>query len=487
MPCARCTGHRVDSSLPALAVHQCALIRSLGDTARGASVEAYSRRDFLRGAVGGAAALFLVGCSGSSDRADAAGSVDLLFDWTYNGPPGKVAEFWKEVQARLEKAGGVRLGDLSEVPFEALVETIQTQNRARSGATLQTYYQDYVNYKYVRDDVLEPMDKFLDEDETQHWLLSSSHFDDEIWASPIAMELVVLAVNRRHLESAGVEVDTRFDSYDAFIEACEKLNAAGITPIEAGTSDGLGAERWLMFEQLQVISSPADLLRGVIGEISIDDPVFSRPREQIPVLRDNYMNPAPANDTDQMATDRFLDGSAGMTLTFIPPLVAPDVGGEFQIVGFPSSDAAFNRPAVATGDCLYITNYGENREAAAEIVRFVHQPEQTALWWDLTQNIPCDDRFDASALPSNAQIIWDFVRERPGDPYALWWLDNFYPISPGLEFYYGVTQDLFAGGTPEEARAQTEELFTKFQTQNEAEVEVVREFLPIIDQLVAST
>jgi raffinose/stachyose/melibiose transport system substrate-binding protein len=367
------------------------------------------------------------------------------------------------------------------------VETIQTQNRARSGATLLTYYQDYVNYKYVRDDVLDPMDSFLDSDETQHWLLSSSRFDGQVWASPVAMELVVLAVNRRHLDNAGVEVDTRFDSYDAFIEACDKLKAAGITPIEAGTSDALGAERWLMFEQLQVIQSPADLLRGVIGELSIDDPLFSRPREQIPFLRDRYMNPAPADDTDQMATDRFLSGSAGMTLTFIPPLVAPGIGSDFQIVGFPFSDAAFNRPAIATGDCLYITSYGENREAAAEVVRFIHQPAQTRLWWDLTQNIPCDDRFDASALPPNAQIIWDFVKERPGDPYALWWLDNFYPISPGLEFYYGVTQDLFAGGTPAEARTQTIELFTKFQTQNQAEVEVVREFLPIIDQLVAST
>jgi ABC-type glycerol-3-phosphate transport system substrate-binding protein len=446
----------------------------------------YTRREALRMALSTVGAVYLASCS--SKGQSTTNGVDLLYDWTYNGPPGKVADFWGQVRTRLASEGqGPHLGELSEVPFESLVETIQTQNKAKSGATLVTYYQDYVNYKYVRDDVLDPMDDFLGKDEKAHWLLSSSKFNGKTWAAPLAIELVVLAVNRKHLESAGVNVDVQFDSYDHFIEACDRLNAAGITPLEAGTSDALGAERWLMFEQLQVIESPADLLRGVIGEISIDDPVFSRPRERIPVFRDKYMNKNPSDDTDQMATDRFFTGSAGMALTFISPLLAPGLGSEYDIVGFPKSTARFNRPAIATGDCLYITNYGDNQEDAAKILSFIHQPEQTSLWWQLTQNIPCDDRFDSSLLPPPGKRIWDFIMARPGDPYALWWLDNFYPISPGLEFYYGVTQALFAGGTAEQARAQTEELFTKFQKQNPGEVEIVREFLPIIDQLVGSS
>ncbi len=293
-------------------------------------------------------------------------------------------------------------------------------------------------------------------------------------------------INRRLFDKAGVEVDGRFESYDHFIDACDRLKAAGITPIEIGTSDGLAAEKWLMFEQLQVCESPATGPRIVVGDLPIDDPFFARPNERLPVLRDNYMTPDPQQYTETMAVNRFMrQDSAGMMLMYSHPVFEPDAPKNFEVIGFPRSKAKFNRPALGTGDPLLITSYGDDPEAAGKLIEFLHQPEQVDLWWQLTRSLPADDRLDSSQLEAAPKATWDLVMERQDDLYSLWWPDNFYPIAPALTYTYAFQQDLFAGKkSGEEVQAATDDLFTTWREDHPEDVQVVKDYIKVIDQLV---
>ena len=443
-----------------------------------------TRRQAVLGALGGLTALYLAGCGGSGGGSSASGSVDVLYDMTYAGPAGSVNEFWRTVKDRMAELEA-RVGNLTEVPFESLLDTVGTQTQAKSGAGLFTWYGDYFTFDQQHKGNIVALDDVGLKDESSHWLLASSKFDGKVWGSPFFLELVVLVVNRKNLEKAGVTVEDRFESYDAFVEACDKLKAAGITPIQMGTSDGFGAERWWMFEQQQVCKSPADILRAVIGEIPQSDPLFAYPREQVLSMRDTYMNPGVYNDTDAQAIAKFKDGSAGMMLMLSGDVFGADTPSEFEIVGFPRSDAAFNRSAIGTGDVLLVTSYDDNPEAAGEILKFIHQPEQLELWWKLTNSMPADDRLDESLLTPNAKKVLDFIKERKSDPFSLWWNSQYYPPAPGFRFNYGILADMVAGKTDGDGAAkQTEELFAKFRKDDPEAVDTVKTYIDQLDNLV---
>jgi ABC-type glycerol-3-phosphate transport system substrate-binding protein len=442
----------------------------------------HSRREVLKAGALGIAAVYLGACS--SDRAQESAALHLLYEQTYLGAAGTVDRFWRDVRQEVASAHlDFEIDPLEGVPFEAIIQTQESQARAKSGAAVLTWWEGFLHWAEVRTKNFIAIDDLVPSNEPEHWLLATTQWQNQLWGAPYTLEVAVLAVNRRLLERAGAEVDREFESYDHFVEALDRLKSSGITPLQAGTSDGFNAEKWLMFEQGQVSSGPAELLRGVAGEIPVDAPVFARPRERIPVLRENYMNPDVPSFTEEMAADRFLAGEAGMMLMYTHPVFQSGNGSEFDVVGFPKSDAPFNRPAIGTGNNLAVTSYGENQAAAGQLIEFLHRPEQSKLWWDLTGVLPADDRFDASVLPPQAQRTWDLILARPGDQWALWWPDNYYPISVGLLYYYGVMQDLFAGQSPSDSARRTEALFADFRSGNPEEFEALTEFIPLLDEV----
>lgn len=442
----------------------------------------YTRKGFLQVATGAVAGLYIAGCGGSSGGG-ASGSVDVLYDWTYNGPPGTVAKYWKEVRSRLDTQGSsATIGDLSEVPFEALYQRVPAAIKAQSGPSLATWYADYATYNLANSDDIAPLSDYVEDGASDHWLLASTKVGDQYYGAPLVLEVAVLLINRKLFDQAGVDVEGQFETYDAFTQACDKLKAAGITPISAGTSDGVGAELWGMFEQLQVCDAPSQLLQGVVGDLSIDAPVFARPRDQIPVLVDNYMNDNPQDDTHQMSVDKFMAGDAGMTIAYTASILASKVGSEFEVIGFPKAAAKFNRPAIGTGDTTMIMGYADDKDATGEIIDFLHATDQLNLWWDLTGSIPADDRFDFSKLPAQGQKIWDMIQAGSGDVYSLWWPDNFYPPSVALP-YIGVLQQLFAGDLDSNgAKDATEAEFTKFRENNPDEVQTVKDYISSLQE-----
>lgn len=439
--------------------------------------ETFSRREALKLGAATGVGLMLGACGpGAEGGAD---TTSVLYEWTYLGKG--VAKFWQQVQDQLKSQGkGPRIGQLTGVPFESLYQTTATQMKARSGADMFAYFPDYHAFKLMDDGAITSVDELVASDEASHWLLASAKFRDKQWGSPLTLEIAVLVINRKLLEKAGVQVDKEFESYDAFIEACEKLTRAGITPIQMSSADGLGTDKWKMLFMFQVCNSPVELLKGIAGDSDLDAPVFDFWIKELISFRDKYMSENAQHETEQVAVSKFLRGEAGMMLMYTGPVFAPNVGSEFEVVGFPKADARFSRPAIGSGDIMVITDYAENSEVAGQVSDYIHEPEQSKLWWDLTASLPADDRFDASVLPREARSTWNLVLERKEDVYSLWWPNNFFPTD-FVPYYFGLPQEIMTGLTVEEARSKAEQIFDSFREQNPEEVDRVKKAIPVFE------
>jgi ABC-type glycerol-3-phosphate transport system substrate-binding protein len=441
----------------------------------------YTREQIVKRGVAGAAVVMLSACGGGGSKSSATGSTSVLYEWTYLGTG--VAAFWQ--RAKAQSKGKAKITAITGVPFDTLYQTVQSQNKAKSGADLFAYYPDYVSFKLMDSGDIDPLDQYLGDD-PKHWLLASAKFDNKYWGSPLALEIAVMVINRRHFEKAKVDVHDQFESYDALIEACDRLKAAGITPIQMSSADQLGSDKWTMLLTLQVCDNPADLDRGVAGELSLDAPVFSNWMEKLPILRDKYMNPDASKINEQVSNTKFLNGDGGMQIMYTGPIFAPNVGSEYEVIGFPKSSAKFNRPAIGSGDVMVMASYASDKPASGEALKFLHQPAQLKSWWEKTKTLPADDRFDASVLPRTAKATWDFVARRKSDVYSLWWPDNFFPPD-FVSYYLGVPAAVMAGASTDQARKKAEEIFSLFRKQNKPELERVKKAIPVIDGVVAQS
>jgi ABC-type glycerol-3-phosphate transport system substrate-binding protein len=436
----------------------------------------YTRRQVMKGGLSGAAVVYLASCGGGEPSGT--GSTSALYEWTYLGTG--VRGFWEK--AKSQSSGRAKITEITGVPFDSLYQTVQTQNTAQSGADLISYFPDYGAFKLMSQGHIEALDRYVGDD-PDHWLLASAKFEDQYWGSPLALEIAVMVINRRHFDKAKVDVGDQFESYDALIEACDRLKAAGITPIQMSSADQLGSDKWTMLLTLQVADNPADLMRGVTGELSLDAPIFSNWMEQLPILRDRYMNPDASQINEQVSNTKFLNGDGGMQIMYTGPIFAPNVGSEYEVIGFPSSSAKFNRPAIGSGDILAMVSYADDKEDVGEALQFLHEPGQLASWWEMTKTLPADDRFDASVLPRTAKATWDFVIERKQDVYSLWWPDNFIP-GELVSYYLGLPAEVMSGASTDQARAKADEIFSRFREQNQPELDTVKKATPVIDAVV---
>lgn len=452
----------------------------------------FTRRQVLAGGAAGLAALYLSACSNNNPSASStagagSGDVDLLWDWSYNGPPGSIKEFWNEIRERLADGSGPTVDQLTSVTFENLQQKIETFHSAQTGPALEPWYPAWNAFVYYKQGLLAPIGDYLSEEEMSHWLLiKDSNFDGKHYAASVVAEIALLAVNRDLLSEAGVEVGDEFMSYEEFIDACDRLSGTGITPIVCGSSDAFNAEKWYEFLSQRYLDSPAQYPRAVTGEEPLDGPVMGNWLRELAELRDNYMNADAADINESQATEKFLAGEGAMMLVYPAVVFDPSMeGSPFDVVGFPAGPGQFSRPLIGAGTSMQLLNYAENVEGAAKILEFIHQPEQTSLWWELTKNLPTDDRFDSSILPATAKKTWDLILKNREDSFPILWPDNFIPFDVYVANSNGTAQRIIAGASSEEGAAAQEEIFVSAREGNPEQTQLLTEYAETIDSVLA--
>jgi len=192
----------------------------------------------------GSMVLSLAACGGNGsgkEEGDTSEGTSLSVTTTFAGEDGN-AQNYKNAIAEFEEAEGIKINDssaTSDETFKARVETdFQTGSEPDvlfffSGADANSFIEEgkVVSIDTIREEYPDYASNMNDD------LISASLVDGEKYAVPVNGYWEAMFCNTAVLEEAGVEVPGEDYTWEQFLADCEKIKAAGYTPIAASLGE----------------------------------------------------------------------------------------------------------------------------------------------------------------------------------------------------------------------------------------------------------
>ena len=212
-----------------------------------------------------------------------------------------------------------------------------------------------------------------------------------------------LAYNKDLFEKAKLDADNPPQDWNAFVDACDKLKASGVTPIGGGVKDGFLGEWYLVNALTQNLDSPQDALNLFIGELDWRDPKYHEHWVKLEELKKaGYFNDDIVSLELYQGIQLYDTGKAAMCFNTTPAIpnsqkqlgnekvgymVMPTFG-QGSMAGTPITDTqGFGIPAKA-----------KDKQNAAAFLEFIHSQERVQAMWDLSTQIPANKTFDGSVI-----------------------------------------------------------------------------------------
>ncbi len=76
--------------------------------------------------------------------------------------------------------------------------------------------------------------------------------------------------DKQAFDNAGLDADNPPTTWDAFLDACDKIKASGIIPFSAGVKDGFFGEWYFVNTLTQALDNPSQAIDLFIGELELD-------------------------------------------------------------------------------------------------------------------------------------------------------------------------------------------------------------------------
>jgi len=165
-------------------------------------------------------------------------------------------------------------------------------------------------------------------------------------------------------------------TWAAFLDACQKLKAAGITPILVGGRDSWTLAGW--FDYLDFRLNGYDFhIKLMKGEIPYTDPRVKRVYTEWKKLIDNhyFIDNALSYSLDS-ALPLFNQGQVGMTLmgSFFSAGIPPEIKDKTGFFRFPIIDKSVPVAEDGSAECLNIPAKAKNKPDARRFLAFVSTP-----------------------------------------------------------------------------------------------------------------
>ena len=194
--------------------------------------------------------------------------------------------------------------------------------------------------------------------------------------------------NTKVMADAGV---TEFPTdWDGFLALCEKLKAAGVTPIALGSKNRWPAQFW--FDYLLLRTAGPDYRAALMaGEASYDDAEVKAAMGMWKDLVDaGYFTENANADSWTDASDKVARGDAAMTLmgTWITGYwngLGLEPGGDYDFFPFPAITAGVPTASVGPVDGLVVSAHGENPKGAKAFLEFMMSNTDVQAAWSKAQ------------------------------------------------------------------------------------------------------
>jgi hypothetical protein len=148
----------------------------------------------------------------------------------------------------------------------------------------------------------------------------------------------------------------------------------------------------------------------------------------------------------------------GQAIQWIQEMGGEDHVGIMRIPAFGESAMAggLNDQSHSWG----IPVFSSHKQEAADFLVFTHTPERLKRWYELTKNIPADDRFDPAWLGTQTEKDFYQYLVEASIPYP----EGYIPVQVDEEGLYAAVQSIFSGGTPQDAAQLMEDAAEKWRS-----------------------
>ncbi|WP_235853279.1 ABC transporter substrate-binding protein [Luxibacter massiliensis] len=421
--------------------------------------------------------MILTGCSGgSSEKSSDSGSsgqaesTDSRF--TYDGKDvtlnfmfitGGENEFYNETLPELvhEQFPNIDI-EVEELPSDNYKSTIQMKFASGEGPDLFEWWPDkqaepLIEAGYCLDlSDLECIGDFRED------MVDSFTFDDKNYAVPLGSSFLTTWYNESMFEEAGISEAPM--NWEEFIDCCEKLKSAGITPIVMGDKDAYVIQFGIYMTGASAIyaDNPEFDDQLYTGETKFTDACWVEAVEKYKYLYDNgYVMEDTLGLSHDQARQAFIDGRAAMTFdgSFGWEALMAEGAAEFErgLFMLPSNEEGEDMVYNLTPAEGIFGGANEGHEDAVKAVMSYWFTEGTPLfeeWAKTNDNIPAHNN-----LSDNRELIQEYFARYDGLS-TIYNLNNAWPNGVSDEMT-AKFQEVIAGD------ASAEDVTTAMQTKFE--------------------
>ena len=311
---------------------------------------------------------------------------------------------------------------------------------------------------YVDPGVAAPLNQYLDADGwkdtfTSDAVFSQMTYDGQIYAVPLNIAAACAFYNTEMFDAAGAEVPT---NWDEMLDACEKLQNAGYTPISisAGTAWCLSMVAGYLCE-----AEGVDLSALADGSAGWTDGKLQKAADKLVELS-QYFQPTAAGDTNDVATAAFYNEEAAILIQGSWAIAQingsnPDFESKCGVFQFPGVERV-----IAKSDSLAMSSSTKYPEAAIALMKYFTDDTAQKYTAEIGGKIPVTNvEYDASVAPQQLSYVMDVFSNATG---TFGFYNESLPTTEAGSFFDDTMVSVYLGDlTSAEAAQEMEDFYVK--------------------------
>jgi raffinose/stachyose/melibiose transport system substrate-binding protein len=354
-----------------------------------------------------------------------------------------------------------------------LIGAFETAGSTKSGPDIATQWATLPTLTPVWQGYVTPLTGLVPQSSESTWLNAPENtYLNKVWAMPIYLLGTPFVWNKALFKKAGLNPNVGPQTWSQFVADCAKLKAAGIVPIAAGDSDGaLGS--WLTgVVGDQGLNSVSQIESLATGKNNMGQPAYKDGLDKIEgLIKDGYFSNNVSSITLAQGWQAFVQGKGAMTWSTDGNVISWETEMPKGVLGVERTPVwgdgklAQYYDSTQSSDA-FITSWSTHKAEAAAFLTWLKAPAQVASFYKSTGAFPASTLFSASQIQSPVtKELYDL--DTHGSQV---WTENYWPPQVDTDGVRPALEDMFTGGSVNEAISVISQNFKKWQVEAPSQV-----------------
>jgi ABC-type glycerol-3-phosphate transport system substrate-binding protein len=408
---------------------------------------------------------------------------DLEVNWYGGGRVPGVKKWWEEVTVQFKEMYPGANVILTQIGAGQASPTLLANIAAGAGPAIMFHWFGGRTALIGKEKVGVPVEEYVTPEELAHWdrFTLMARFGGKLISCPWRLDTCPVFYNLELIRGAGIDVRDFQPptTWEEFLELCSAIKAGGA---EVGRFSLTGTshtfEKFNHYITLQSLDRVPDMMKIILGEFEATDTPFLLPLQAMKELADRgLLNEDAMSLSQYRGWDEFTADQGALQIlnhSIAAPWAEEKGSADATVAKFPIVGNGKMKEAwlwVPNGHFLSI--WAENPKAAADILFLSHTAENTNRFYELTDYIPCDDRFDPSLFKTDTErAVWDWVQKYPGT-----WTYDWLPWDVAQRFHRAGAMMLSEGKEPEQVAEENEAWMKTWREENPDYIELYTTWL----------